>query len=217
MEARRLLLLALLALSILGLAAPALAHVERTAYWPDPRPDTTVKPAAGGAVPKTRSLASAGNRKAVGDTRVVCQPDSLRQLRARIGLARAKGIELRPTQVLKLSKKSARMLVAINQKLFAMCKYHEIQPAINDSHNSDRVVIMPGTYSEPTSRAVPAFPKECDQYRTTSDHGAGAVSYEYQYHCPNAQALVAVIGRALGPGKDPETTSFSRPDPHGIP
>jgi len=58
-------------------------------------------------------------------------------------------------------------------------------------------VIMPGIYTEPGSRAVPAFPKDCDQYRTTSDHGAGAVSYEYQYHCPNAQSLVAVIGRGL--------------------
>src|SRR4051794_6156517 len=110
MEARRLLLLALLALSILGLAAPALAHVERTSYWPDPRPDTSVKPAAGGAVPKTRSLQSALNTKAVGDTRVVCQPDSMRQLRARIGLARKQGVALRPTQIVPFSKKSARKL-----------------------------------------------------------------------------------------------------------
>src|SRR3954471_2649008 len=107
MEARRTLLLALLALSILGLAAPALAHVERTAYWPDPRPDTSVKPAAGGDVPKTRSLQSALNKKLVGDTRVVCQPDSLKQVRAEIGLARRDGITLRPTQAIKLGKKSA--------------------------------------------------------------------------------------------------------------
>ena len=44
-----------------ALAAPpvALAHIERDAYWPDPAPDTTVSPAAGGAVPQPRSLASA--------------------------------------------------------------------------------------------------------------------------------------------------------------
>jgi Right handed beta helix region len=203
--------------ALLCVAAPALAHVERTAYWPDPRPDTLVKPAAGGAVPKARSLASALDQKKPGTTRVVCRPDALKQVRAEIGQARRHGIELRPTQVVKLSKRSARALLRTNEKLFARCRYRSIQPAVNDSHNNDRVVIMPGVYTEPASRAVPAFPAECDKYRTTSDHGSGAVSYEYQSHCPNAQALVAVIGRALGPGTDPSTTPFSRPDPHGIP
>jgi hypothetical protein len=199
-------------------AAPALAHVERTSYWPDPRPDASVSPPAGGEVPHARSLASALDENAVGTTRVVCQPDSLRQLRAEVGLARRDGVELRPTQVTApMSKRSARSLIRINKALFARCKYHEIQPAINDSGNNDRVVIMPGTYSEPSSRTIPSFPPGCDKYRTTSDNGSGAVSYEYQFHCPNAQALVAVIGRGLGPGQDPPTTSFSRPDPHGIP
>jgi hypothetical protein len=217
MEDRRLPAFVAALIALLCVAAPAFAHVERTAYWPDPRPDTSVKPAAGGAVPKARSLASALDRKKPGTTRVVCQPQSMRQLRAEIGLARRDGIDLRPTQTLKMSRASARTLLAVNKKLFAMCRYHQIQPAINASGNNDRVVIMPGTYSEPTSRAVPAFPKQCDKYRTTSDHGSGAVSYEYQFHCPNAQALVAVIGRKLGPGKDPTTTPASRPDPHGIP
>jgi hypothetical protein len=199
------------------LASAAFAHVERTAYWPDPRPDTTVQPAAGGRVPTARPFASALNAAAPGETRVVCQDNSMQLLRASVAAALANGVALRPTQTVALSRRSARSLVALNQKLFALCKYHEIQPAITDSGNSDRVVIMPGVYSEPTSRAVPAFPKECDKYRTTSDHGTGAVSYEYQFHCPNAQSLIAVIGRALGPGQDPPTTGFSRPDPHGIP
>jgi len=44
----------------LAVAAPsALAHVERTSYWPNPAPDTSVSPPAGGAPPKVRSLASA--------------------------------------------------------------------------------------------------------------------------------------------------------------
>lgn len=217
MNNRRLVTTAVTAAALLCSVGTALAHVERTAYWPDPRPDTSVKPAAGGAVPKARSLASALDRKQPGTTRVVCQPDSLRQLRAELGLARRDGVDLRPTQIVPFSKKQSRSLLAINQKLFAMCRYREIQPAVTASGNDDRVVIMPGVYTEPSSRAVPAFPKECDKYRTTSDHGSGAVSYEYQFHCPNAQALVAVIGRALGPGSDPSTTPYSRPDPHGIP
>ena len=205
-------------LAALSLPALALAHVERTAYWPDPRPDTSVNPPAGGVVPRARSLSSALDKKAVGDTRVVCQPNSIDLLRASVGKARRDGVELRPTQVTKpMTAKSARRLIALNQKLVKRCKYSEIQPAVTDSGNNDRIVVMPGLYTEPTSRAVPAFPKECDKYRTTSDHGTGAVSYEYQFHCANAQALVAVIGRALGPGQDPSTTNFSRPDPHGIP
>jgi hypothetical protein len=77
---------------------------------------------------------------------------------------------------------------------------------------------MPGTYAEPSVRRIPSFPPECDKYRTdNSDHGAGAVSYEYQFHCPNAQALVAVIGRALDTGPVPTAGPTGRPDPHGIP
>src|ERR671917_178779 len=39
--------------------AAAYGHVERSSYWPNPAPDTGVKPAAGGKVPKARTLASA--------------------------------------------------------------------------------------------------------------------------------------------------------------
>src|SRR5437763_337940 len=55
-----------LALLALGVPAGAAAHIERTSYWPDPRPDTSVKPPAGGGVPKVRSLASALDRGAPG-------------------------------------------------------------------------------------------------------------------------------------------------------
>jgi hypothetical protein len=77
---------------------------------------------------------------------------------------------------------------------------------------------MPGLYTEPTSRRIPSFPQECDKYRTdNSDHGAGAVSYEYQFHCPNAQSLVAVIGRNPDTAPTPSGGPNGRPDPHGIP
>jgi hypothetical protein len=204
----------------LGLAVPtaALAHVERTSYWPDPRPDTSVKPAAGGAVPKARSLASALNGRARGSTRVVCQTGSLSRLRHSIRRAEASGFSNRPTEPPhKLGRKAGRRLLRINQRLYKRCRYHQIQPAVSASHNNDRVVIMPGIYTEPKSRAVPSFPPQCERYRTESDHGAGAVSYAYQFHCPNAQSLVSVIGRALGPGQDPATSPTGRPDPHGIP
>ena len=33
--------------------------------------------------------------------------------------------------------------------LAKQCRYNEIQPAVFDSGNNDRVVIMPGRYTEP--------------------------------------------------------------------
>jgi hypothetical protein len=58
--ARRLMLAGVMTATMLvAVPADALAHIERTAYWPDPAPDTSVTPAAGGGVPTERSLASA--------------------------------------------------------------------------------------------------------------------------------------------------------------
>src|SRR3954452_4155770 len=202
----------------MALATAAFAHVERTAFWPNPKPDTSVKPAAGGKVPKVRTLASALKTKPPGTTRVVCKTNSLKLAKRDIKRARKHGVNYRPTETRSFSAKQGKRLLALNKKLFKRCKFHEVQLAVNKSHNNDRVVIMPGVYSEPTSRKIPAFPKECDKYRTdNSDHGAGAVSYEYQFHCPNAQALVAVIGRALDTAPPPESGPQGRPDPHGIP
>src|SRR5688572_25175648 len=55
-------------------ASPAAAHVERPSYWPDPKPDTSVNPPAGGEVPEIRTLASALDASKPGETRVVCTP-----------------------------------------------------------------------------------------------------------------------------------------------
>ena len=43
----------------LALAPLASGHLERPSYWPDPAPDATVSPPAGGKVPEARPLASA--------------------------------------------------------------------------------------------------------------------------------------------------------------
>jgi hypothetical protein len=208
----------LAAVATATLAAPALAHIERTAYWPDPRADHTVKPAAGGKVPKVRSLSSALKRKPAGRTRVVCQANSLRLAKRDIRKARRRGYRVRPSQPKrKISAKQARKLRRINRKLARRCHFRSLQTAVNRSHNNDRIVLMPGIYRERRSRKVPSLPEQCEPYRTTSEKGKGAVSYEYHYRCPNAQNLVAVIGRALGPGQDPPTSPTGRPDPHGIP
>src|SRR3954454_3009792 len=156
-------------LSVLA-AGAAQAHIERTAYWPDPRPDTSVSPPAGGKVPKARSLKSALSRRGPGQTRVVCQSDSIKRLRASLAAARRDGYVLRPSQPrLHVSRKAAKSLLALNRKLVKRCSFHDVQPAVVASHNNDRVVIMPGVYTEEASRRVAALPPECDRYRTTSE------------------------------------------------
>ena len=200
----------------LALPAAAAAHIERPAYWPDPRPDRTVHPAAGGKVPKARSLASALDRSATGETRVVCKRDSLHRSIAAIHDVRANGYRLRPTQRKRhLGARKAHKLTALNRAFAKRCAYRQIQPAVLDSHNNDRIVVMPGVYTEPHSRKQPTFDKRCAKYLTDTDFGGGGpigLSYRYQWNCPNDQSLVNVLGRKPG-GKAPPPLE----DRHGIP
>jgi hypothetical protein len=201
------------------LLAPAIAqaHIERPSYWPLPGADCSVSPCAGGVVPTARSLASATVASSTSTTRVVCQPDSMTRLNASIAKARQHGYNIRPNDHRTFSATQAQQLLTTNTKLFAMCQYHEIQPAVTASHNNDRVVIMPGLYTEPTARAKPTDDPSCAQYKITSNTGgdvSGAVTYAYQYYCPNDQNLIAVIGRGLGSGQDPHPPLIDR---HGIP
>jgi hypothetical protein len=196
-------------------AAAASAHIERPSYWPDPAPDTSVQPPAGGAVPAARSLASALDRKAPGDTRVVCQADSLTLLKASIARAQTEGYNIRPSDHRILSPREAKKLLKVNRQLKKLCKYSEIQPAVTASGNNDRVVVMPGLYTEPTSRSAKTFDPGCARYKRNTEFGdPGALSYAYHVHCPNDQNLIAVMGRATGPGNDPDPPLWNR---HGIP
>ena len=200
---RRLVFVAALIVALVG-AAVATGHIERASYWPDPGPDRSVQPPAGGKVPDIRSLGSALKKHAPGETRVVCQADSLQRLDNSIQQARLHGYEIRPYDHRSFGKHDAHQLWHLNKKLFKACDYHQIQPAVTASGNNDRVVVMPGLYTEPTSRSKPTNDPACDQYKILNDKNqAGAVSYAYQVHCPNDQNLIAVIGRAVGPGTDP--------------
>ena len=74
---------------------------------------------------------------------------------------------------------------------------------------------MPGLYTEPKSRAKPTNDPACDQYKITNDKNqAGAVSYAYQFHCPNDQNLIAVLGRQLTDTPVPQPPRLDR---HVIP
>src|SRR3954462_919801 len=88
------------AVSLGALLAPSLAsaHIERASYWPDPAPDCSVTPCAGGEVPTARSLDSALSTTGPGVTRVVCQKDSVKRVQRSIADAQSGGYVLRPSQ-----------------------------------------------------------------------------------------------------------------------
>jgi len=219
------------AAALVLIPALASAHIERASYWPDPAPDNSVNPPAGGAVPQIRSLFTALDTQPPGDTRVVCAqvPSSKKQspattnahpsitrLDASIADARANGYKLRASQPpISFSQREADRLRAFNVKLLAQCRYSSIQAAVNDAHNNDRIVVMPGIYTEPQSRAAPTHDPACADLVETNDHGTtGALSYTYQATCPNDQNLIAVIGRAVTDIEVPQPPSVDR---HGIP
>jgi hypothetical protein len=114
-----------------------------------------------------------------------------------------------------LSEADATQLRDFNLELLPSCQYDSIQAAVNDSGNNDRVVIMPGIYTEPASRAAPTHDSACADMVEVNDHGAtGALSYKYQFNCPNDQNLIAVMGREPGLEPPPQPPRLDR---HGIP
>jgi hypothetical protein len=194
--------MALIALVVFALPALALAHLERPSYWPDPAPDKSVKPAAGGEVPEARSLKSAVTGKGPGDVLVVCQgkngSKSINQLKDSLKQAVKKGYILRPSQPnVEVSDKKADKLLEQNQALADQCDYDSIQAAVFDAGNNDRVVIMPGRYTEPKSRKSPVNDPKCANLTQQDSGGALTPSYEYQVTCPNDQNLVYVQGRKV--------------------
>src|SRR5687767_6964287 len=96
----------LVAVAIAGIAlslpAAAWAHLERPSYWPDPSPDKSVDPPAGGAVPVARGLPSAVHGNGPGDVLVVCKGkdgvNSLALLNDSLKNATGKGFRVRPSE-----------------------------------------------------------------------------------------------------------------------
>jgi hypothetical protein len=210
---------ALAALALLLIPTLAGAHLERPSYWPDPTPDTSVKPAAGGKVPKARSLGSAVTGKGPGKVRVVCQgkagKKSLKRAKRSIRSARKNGYRLRPSiGKQRINAKRAKRLRRLNVRLARKCKFRSVQKAVFASGNNDRVVIMPGRYTEPKSRKAPLNDPKCNPSMLQEDQGGSLTpSYEYQVKCPNDQNLIHVQGRAL----KGQPLDQPRADRHGIP
>jgi hypothetical protein len=194
----------------------AVAHIERAAYWPDPGGEKVGKATAGGKVPKTKSLASA-LEKGPATTKVVCQgKSSLKQAMRGIRIAQKQGYKLRLSEKKKhIGEKKAEDLAEINKELLKRCKFDSIQAAVNDAGNNDRIVIMPGTYTEPDSRAAPTQDPKCKpSLLEHNDEGnTEALSYRYHLECPNDQSLINISGRTFG-GDPPQPPNEDR---HGIP
>lgn len=215
--ARRRVVIALASVMAVTVAAPAaLAHVERASYWPDPAGEKAGGKRAGGGVPKTRGLFTALEKDKPGKTRVVCQENSIQRLKKSLRKGMKNGWRLRPSQPRKqVESEDAAKLIEFNKKLSGHCRYDSIQKAILRSGNNDRVVVMPGIYTEPKSREAPTNDPRCDDFEIENDKGSSrALSYAYQVNCPNDQNLIYIPGRALGPGEDPQPPLSER---RGIP
>jgi hypothetical protein len=205
------------AIAAMAAATVASAHVERASYWPAPAAEIADGAPTGGAVPKARKLFSALDKKKPGQTRVVCQgQSSIKRLKKSIKNALKKGWRLQPSEGrIKLKEGKAEKNLDFNRRLLKHCKYDSIQEAVNRSGNNDRVVVMPGIYTEPESRAAPTQDPRCDPFEIQNDKNqANALSYRYQFNCPNDQNLIAVLGREPGPGEDPDPPLLDR---HVIP
>ena len=202
---RRRNLIAAIAVAVVAVLVPALAlaHIERASYWPDPAPDTSVKPAAGGSVPAVRKLFSALKKKEPGKTRVVCaegaeqEAAQARHRQAALeeqvdegaeqgpeGRRETNGYKLRPSQpAIRISKKKAKKLRRLQHQAAAACKYKSIQEAVTASHNNDRVEIMPGLYTEPKSRAKPTNDPPARSYKDHQRQGPGGRRARTRYQC----------------------------------
>ena len=202
--------------ALLVSAPVALAHIERASYWPNPAFDGDVNPAAGGKVPKTRDLFSALEPKPPGKTRVVCQgKSSLKRLHKAVGTAQDRGYKLRANSKRKfIGPKKAERYIELNQRLLAKCNFDSIQDAVDKAKNNDRIVIMPGIYTEPESRAAPTNDPSCAHLLELNDESqTNALSYAHHLQCPNDQSLVNISGRAFG-GEPPQPPNEER---RGIP
>jgi hypothetical protein len=151
----------------LAFSAAAPAHPERPAYFPVHEE---------GKRPVYRSN---------GPKLVVCKEDS----KARI------------------AKLPDRKMRAKNRRLLKQCRFRHIQAAVDAAKSGYRILILPGVYREEPTRDKPEPDPRCKDMYTSGDQPdalslGGLISkrpskvpnYEYQYYCPNAQNLIAIIG-----------------------
>ena len=102
------------------------------------------------------------------------------------------------SRILKMTKtrrtdrsRAARKLRRLRKRNLALrrkCGFRSIQAAVNAAQSGYRIAILPGVYTEPESQPV----KRDDACGPMEENGAP--SYEYQFRCPNADNLIAIMG-----------------------
>ena len=204
--------------ALLVMPAFAFAHLERPSYWPDPAPDNSISPAAGGEVPEQKSLGSALKEGRKG-LFVACKGRGGRQsmglVRRFVKSAHKKGFRVRASaQIQYLSKKKGKRLIKLNKRFAERCRFNSIQDAIDRAGNNDRVVIMPGRYPEQEARRQPVNDPRCAGLTQVDTSGRETPSFAYQATCPHDQNLVYVQGRKIADTPPPQPPLDDR---HGIP
>ena len=209
-------------LGSLALPALAFAHLERPSYWPDPAPDRSVSPPAGGKVPECARSTSAVTGKGAGKVRVVCQGrggwksldaaarvDRQGPRSTATGSARAS-----PKQYLP-SREAAQAALAEPRARAQVQVQRDPARRLRLRATTTAWWCMPGRYTEPTSRAQPLNDPRCADMTQTDSSGAKTPSYRYQVTCPNDQNLIHVAGpRGAGRRRRPARRSTNR---QGIP
>ena len=151
---------------------------------------------------------------------VVCKgeggAESLALLRASLKEAGEQGLLAcaRASPRSKVTKAEADQLLAINGARPSSAPTTRSRRPSSTPGNNDRIVIMPGLYTEPESRSKPENDPTCNPSLLQEDaSGDLTPSYEYQVTCPNDQNLIYVQGRAVA-GEPPEPPLADR---QGIP
>ena len=114
-----------------------------------------------------------------------------------------------------MTRRQRRRLLQLNEQFLAMCRTNSVQLAATRSRNNDRIVVLPGRYTEPNSRKAPTNDPRCNPRLLQKDaSGSNTPSYAYQATCFNDQNLIHIQGRAFGgiPSPDPP-----RADRRGVP
>lgn len=152
---------------------------------------TAVVPSALAHLERTTHWPDPGRRevpayRTIGPPLVVCTPESRKRIQRYRGALRAR-----------------------NARLLRRCAFDSIQAAINAAGNGYRILVLPGRYTEPASRAAPIDDPRCkDDYEVThsdgstpdEDHPSRVPTYEHHLECPNAYNLIAITGDGDGDG-----------------
>ncbi len=85
-----------------------------------------------------------------------------------------------------------------NRALLKKCKYRDIEVAVEAAKSGNRILVMPGTYAEKPSRAVPVEDPACKDDHVMASDGEPVPSYAYQVKCPRSKNLITVAGDTDG-------------------